>query len=99
MAGFWIGAVLCIVADGTKAPAIGCRTGDVIKFGNADGGCTFDNKFPAMLGTLATETPGDGSKDVEDDMLLRDSKNQNKGDVYKLTAGIQNITSFFASSW
>lgn len=67
--------MLDIVDVGKKDPAVGvCRVGDVIKFGNAEGGWTFESKFPPILGTLATETLGDGSKDVDEDILLRDSK-------------------------
>lgn len=47
--------------------------GAAMKLGRAEGGWTFDNKFPETLGTFATETPGDGRRDAEDDILLRDS--------------------------
>lgn len=62
----------CVVTNGVATG--GCTTGEVIKLGKADGGCTLDNKFPLTVGTLATDTLGDGSNDVDDDMLLRDSK-------------------------
>lgn len=61
---------------GGVAAITGAVGGTVItKLGSADGGCTFDSKFPLALGTLVTETPGEGNSDVDDDILLRDSEN------------------------
>lgn len=71
--GAFCGAV-CTGAGVTEVAAAGCTIGVMTKLGRADGGCTLDSKLPPALGTLARETPGDGSSEVEDDILLRDSK-------------------------
>lgn len=42
--------------------------------GRAVGGATFDNKLPP--GTFESDTLGEGSKEADDDMLLRDSAKQ-----------------------
>lgn len=58
----------------TEVVTVGCTVGVMTKLGRAEGGCTLDSRFPLALGTLARETPGEGRRDVEDDILLTDSK-------------------------
>lgn len=60
------------VTDGVVT--IGDAVAVITKFGNADGGCTLDSRFPLALGTLVKETPGEGRSEVEDDILLTDSE-------------------------
>lgn len=54
-----------VLVDGTEVGT---------KLGKADGGATFENKLPLLLGTLVNDIPGDGNKEADEDVLLLISK-------------------------